>query len=271
MHISRPLPLLFPSLSHLLLAIAPLLVCPCFVRHVPCSRIAYTLHKALSALKFEFKSKRIIRTASSEVSAILTMGTWSLVVHGGAGVISKDMPLERRQLYYEGLGDALKVGEGVLASGGSSLDAVEQTVRFLEDCPLFNAGRGAVLTAAGTYELEACIMEGHTLRTGACSGLRTVRNPIRLARQVMEKGGHNLLAFGGAEAFADEASGCRVLNTRHPWARQLRRADRPSSGTGGGGAGGPLVLLRPGPLRPVAGAGLDPLGPHPHQATARRW
>lgn len=128
-----------------------------------------------------------------------------IAVHGGAGTISPDKitPELERDLR-AGLRRALEAGHSVLCDAGSSLDAVGAAVRVLEDDPLFNAGRGAVFTSAGTHEMDAAIMDGKTLAAGAVGGVKRVRNPILLARAVMEKSPHVLLAAEGGEAFARE-------------------------------------------------------------------
>ncbi|MGV3523235.1 MAG: isoaspartyl peptidase/L-asparaginase family protein [Candidatus Sericytochromatia bacterium] len=127
----------------------------------------------------------------------------ALAIHGGAGTWEKvKMTPERRKTYEHDLTQALQAGYAVLKTGGSSLDAVEASVRVLEDSPLFNAGKGAVFTHDGTHELDASIMDGKTLAAGAVAGVKHIRNPISLARAVMEKSPHVLLAGSGAEAFA---------------------------------------------------------------------
>jgi L-asparaginase / beta-aspartyl-peptidase len=127
----------------------------------------------------------------------------ALALHGGAGTISKEsMTPEKEALYTEGLRSALDAGYAVLAGGGSALDAVEITVKLLEDNPLFNAGKGSVFTHDGTHEMDASIMRGDTLEAGAVAGVKGVRNPIQLARWVMEKSEHVLLCGDGAERFA---------------------------------------------------------------------
>lgn len=126
-----------------------------------------------------------------------------LAVHGGAGSVPRGgISAEREQAYHEGLAAALRAGYEVLAAGRSSLDAVEAAVRVLEDHPSFNAGRGAEFTADAGHELDASIMSGRDLTAGAVAGVRHVRNPISLARLVMERSDHVLLAGAGAEAFA---------------------------------------------------------------------
>ncbi|HZX81236.1 MAG TPA: isoaspartyl peptidase/L-asparaginase [Lysobacter sp.] len=128
----------------------------------------------------------------------------ALVIHGGAGFVPKDAFTEAdlRDVHAT-LDRALDAGNAILQRGGSALDAVEAAVLVLEESPRFNAGKGAVFNAAGGHELDASIMEGHTRRAGAVAGVTTVRNPIRLARAVMEHSPHVMLAGAGAEAFAD--------------------------------------------------------------------
>ena len=129
----------------------------------------------------------------------------SIAIHGGAGVISRSsMTAENERAYHADLGRALDAGYEVLDKGGSSLDAVVAAVKILEDSPLFNAGKGAVFNHAGINELDAAIMEGATQKAGAVAGVRHVRNPIELARMVMERTSHVLLAGEGAEEFALE-------------------------------------------------------------------
>ncbi len=129
----------------------------------------------------------------------------SIAIHGGAGVISRDsMTPENERAYRVDLERALDAGYAVLERGGASLDAVVAAVRVLEDSPLFNAGKGAVFNHAGINELDASIMDGATERAGAVAGLRHVRNPIDLARLVMDRSPHVMLVGEGAEEFALE-------------------------------------------------------------------
>lgn len=131
------------------------------------------------------------------------MSRFSLAIHGGAGTILKStMTPEKELAYTTALTDALRAGESVLKNGGTALDAVEKAIISLEDNPLFNAGRGAVFTNEGRNELDASIMNGKDLTAGAVAGVRNIKNPISLARAVMEKSEHVLLAGTGAEAFA---------------------------------------------------------------------
>lgn len=126
-----------------------------------------------------------------------------LVIHGGAGTILKSqMTPEKESAYTAALGLALQKGYDTLKKGGSALDAVELTVRILEDNPLFNAGKGAVFTSEGKNEMDAAIMNGESLTAGAVAGVTTIKNPISAARAVMERSPHVLMAGKGAEAFA---------------------------------------------------------------------
>ena len=132
-------------------------------------------------------------------------GKTALVIHGGAGFVPmQSITPGERKAYHEALNRALDAGNAVLSRGGTALDAVTAAVVVLEDAPQFNAGKGAVFNAKGGHELDAAIMEGHTRRAGAIAGVTTIKNPIRLARTVMEKSPHVMLAGEGAEAFADE-------------------------------------------------------------------
>lgn len=126
-----------------------------------------------------------------------------LVIHGGAGTITRaSMTSEMESDYTEVLQDALDIGQEILENGGTALDAAERTVRFMEDSPLFNAGKGAVFTHAGDNELDASIMDGSNLHAGAVGGVRNIRNPISVARAVMEHSQHVMLVGEGAEQFA---------------------------------------------------------------------
>ncbi|MFP7724868.1 isoaspartyl peptidase/L-asparaginase family protein [Lysobacter sp. D1-1-M9] len=128
----------------------------------------------------------------------------ALVIHGGAGFVPKDALSEAdvRDVHAT-LNRALDAGHAILADGGAALDAVEAAVLVLEESSRFNAGKGAVFNAEGRHDLDASVMEGHTRRAGAVAGLTTVRNPVKLARAVMEHSPHVMLAGDGAEAFAD--------------------------------------------------------------------
>ncbi|MEW5847755.1 MAG: isoaspartyl peptidase/L-asparaginase [Myxococcota bacterium] len=127
---------------------------------------------------------------------------WALALHGGAGTIPKDLPADVKDAYTASLRAALTLGRDLLEQGAPGLDVVERVVRLMEDDPLFNAGKGAVFNHDGAHELDAAIMDGKDLRCGAVAGARTVRNPISLARLVMERTPHVLLVGSGADAFA---------------------------------------------------------------------
>ena len=128
---------------------------------------------------------------------------FGIAVHGGAGTILRSlMTPEKEALYIKGLQEAIDVGNKILRSGGSSIDAVEKAVIALENFPLFNAGKGAVFTNKGTHEMDASIMDGKTLGAGAVSGISNVQNPVALARLIKDKSGHVFLCGKEAEAFA---------------------------------------------------------------------
>ena len=130
---------------------------------------------------------------------------WGLVIHGGAGTIRRaDMTPERDAEYRGILHEVLRAGHAVLEGGGSAVDAVIAAITIMEDSPLFNAGKGAVFTSSGTNELDASIMNGADLNAGAVAGVKRVKNPILLARAVMDSSSHVMLARDGAEAFAEE-------------------------------------------------------------------
>ena len=128
---------------------------------------------------------------------------WSLAIHGGAGVIERSsLTPEQDAAYRAALQGALDAGSAVLKNGGSALDAVQAAVQLMEDDPLFNAGRGAVFTAAGRNELDAAVMNGFDLTAGSVAGLTTTRHPVAAARAVMERSPHVMLIGPGADAFA---------------------------------------------------------------------
>lgn len=130
---------------------------------------------------------------------------WCLVIHGGAGGPPRgSMSPGAENAYLQKLDTALLAGSEILRNGGSSLDAVEAVVRFMEDCPMFNAGKGSVLTLEGVAEMDASIMDGKTLNAGAVAGVHSIKNPVSAARKVMENSPHVLLMDGGAEEFAKD-------------------------------------------------------------------
>ncbi|MGX9250467.1 isoaspartyl peptidase/L-asparaginase family protein [Pantoea ananatis] len=131
------------------------------------------------------------------------MAKAAIAIHGGAGAITRAaMSAEKEQAYRQALYDIVTHGQSMLAQGASALDTVTEAVRRLEECPLFNAGKGAVFTRQGTHELDACIMDGRTLQAGAVAGVSRIRNPVLAARALLENCPHVLLAGEGAEAFA---------------------------------------------------------------------
>lgn len=130
---------------------------------------------------------------------------WSLVIHGGAGTMTRAaLDPAQQAAFRDALAAALAAGQAVLMADGSALDAIEASIRVLEDDALFNAGRGAVFTAEGRNELDAAIMDGEGRRAGAVAGVTRTRNPVSLARAVMEHSPHVLLARDGADIFALE-------------------------------------------------------------------
>jgi beta-aspartyl-peptidase (threonine type) len=140
-----------------------------------------------------------------------------LVIHGGAGTITRQsMSAEAEKQYRDALELALKTGHAILAKGGSSLDAVEATIRVMEDSPLFNAGKGAVFTHDGKNELDASIMDGRTKGAGSVAGVTIIRNPITAARAVMEKSEHVMMVGRGAELFATQM-GLEIVDPSYFW------------------------------------------------------
>ena len=152
---------------------------------------------------------------------------WVLLIHGGAGVISRNnMTAAREAAYREGLERALEAGGSVLSEGGTALDAVEAAVVLLEDNSLFNAGKGAVLTADRTHELDASIMSGIDLNAGAVAGIRTTKNPIRAARAVMDRSEHVMFAAQGADRFAQDQGLEQVTNDYFTVSSRVKALDR---------------------------------------------
>ncbi|MEA2463972.1 MAG: L-asparaginase / beta-aspartyl-peptidase [Acidobacteriota bacterium] len=147
-----------------------------------------------------------------------------LVIHGGAGTITRQsMSAEVEKQYRDALALALKTGHAVLAKGGSSLDAVEATIRVMEDSPLFNAGKGAVFTHDGKNELDASIMDGRTKAAGSVAGVSIIRNPITAARAVMEKSEHVMMVGRGAELFATKM-GLEIVDPSYFWTERRWKA-----------------------------------------------
>lgn len=176
-----------------------------------------------------------------------------LVIHGGAGSVSRDMPEDQQAAYRAGLEEALLAGYEILSEGGAALDAVTAAIVVLEDNELFNSGRGAVLTNTGTAELDASIMDGRSRNAGAVAGVMTVRNPILAARMVMESSPHVMMAGRGAESFAASGGLEVVTNDYFITSRQqesLRRLqEREEARTGAAPA-----LPEPGEMTGTVGA-----------------
>lgn len=197
----------------------------------------------LVSIGFWFSVSRVC--AQDNVSGLGALTTsvdskWALVIHGGAGGGARgSLTPEQEEDYLKKLNEALDKGAVVLSSGGTSLDAVTAVVSFMEDCPLFNAGKGAVLDAEGKAELDASVMDGKTLRAGAVGGVRTVKNPVLAARAVMERSGHVLLAGPGADNFA-KSQGLEIVTEDYfivpdrleRW-KKSRSARDPKNGTVG--------------------------------------
>lgn len=169
---------------------------------------------------------------------------WAIVIHGGAGDINREnMNPEAEARYRAALDSALTIGSAVLESGASSMDAVEATIRYLEDCPLFNSGKGAVLTSEGTAELDASFMNGQTRNAGAVAGVKTIRHPISAARLVMDSSVHVMMAGKGAEIFASDYDLEFVENEFFITERRKAYYERQKARQAGaeGGDGAPLI------------------------------
>lgn len=178
----------------------------------------------------------------------------AIAIHGGAGAVPRHtLTAERERQYRDGLAAALDLGYATMEKGGSSLDAVSAAVRALEDNPLFNAGRGAALTRDGAAELDAAIMEGRQQRAGAVAAVRHVRNPIELARRVMEKSRHVLLVGAGAEEFAMEEGVALVPNAYFRTEERRAQLDSERSGR-------PVSDLVPSSQGTVGAVALDAAG-----------
>jgi beta-aspartyl-peptidase (threonine type) len=154
------------------------------------------------------------------------LARWAIAIHGGAGSLLPGLDRVRRDSLEQSLRQALQAGTKILSTGGSALDAVETVVVMLEDDPQFNAGKGAVFTRAGTHELDASIMDGARLRCGGVAGIRFQKNPIKVARLVMEHTPHVLLAGEGADAFASEQRQERVAQDYFYTNRRFRELQK---------------------------------------------
>lgn len=177
---------------------------------------------------------------SKDLHAQQRSGKYTIVIHGGAGTINESIPDSVKEAYLSSLRHALKIGKEVLANGGTSLEAVEKVIRYFEEDPKFNAGIGAVYTLAGTHELDAAIMDGRDLSCGAVAGVEHIAHPISLAKLVMEKTPHVLLAYGGAEEFAKKMGVRLVPNSyfdtperKREWERYINKIRKDVHGTVG--------------------------------------
>src|SRR5262245_42133835 len=176
-----------------------------------------------------FLASAVITTGISCMPAMAQQNNekkrFAIAIHGGAGQSPRD---DTAKAVEAALAKALDIGLDVIKKDGTSLDAVEQVIRFLEDDEHFNAGRGACFNADGKHELDASIMDGRTLGCGGVAAVRTVRHPISLARLIMEKTKHVLLTSDGAEKFADEMGSTveRVENSWFDTDRQRRALER---------------------------------------------
>jgi beta-aspartyl-peptidase (threonine type) len=173
---------------------------------------------------------------------------YALVLHGGAGNMNfQNLPEEFQLKFKHALDSALQLGLDVLKEGGSSLDAVEVVIRYLEDNPLFNAGKGAVFTSEGKNELDASIMTGWDLNAGAVAGVTHIKNPISAARAVMEKSEHVLLAGEGAEVFA-EGEGLELVDPSYFYTQKRFESFQRAKGNEKHGTVGCVALDRRGNL-----------------------
>lgn len=209
--------------------------------------------------------------AAGQAKSDGTRQRFAIALHGGAGKSPEKMTADETKAVEASLAKALQIGVDILDGGGASLDAVEKVIQFLEDAPLFNAGRGAVFNSAGGHELDASIMDGKAKACGAVAAVRTVKNPISLARLVMTKTRHVLLTSDGAEKFADEMQVERVENAwfdtdkqRQEWEKVKKAAEATKHSRWGAGQAAPLTTDHS-PLTPlhygtVGCVGLDAAG-----------
>ena len=160
--------------------------------------------KKLFLILFSITLIFLIQLLPANSSVSKEKNKYTIVLHGGAGTISKSLPDSVKEGYIESLRKALQIGKAILENGGTSLDAVESVVKYFEDDEKFNAGKGAVYTSEGTHELDASIMNGRNLSSGAVTVVKHVKNPIVLARAIMEKTPHILFAGEGADKLAEE-------------------------------------------------------------------
>ncbi|MBB3211723.1 beta-aspartyl-peptidase (threonine type) [Herbaspirillum sp. Sphag1AN] len=189
-----------------------------------------------------------------------------IAIHGGAGTITRaDLSAADEKKYHAALQEILVAAQTILTKGGSALDAVTEAVRLLEDCPLFNAGKGSVYTRSGTHELDAAIMDGATLGAGAVANVTTIRNPIVAARAVMTHSAHVLLAGSGAETFAREQGLAPVTpDYFHTEARYAQWQRVLAQGNGQAGAldhDGAALIFRESAHQAASAAPVEPIDP----------
>lgn len=163
-------------------------------------KLCFLILPALLAFSF-------IKPISQEVE-------WALVIHGGAGSSSGNMSEETKAKYESHLLEATELGSKMLSEGATALDVAQAVVVYMEDCPLFNAGKGAVKTADGTHELDAAIMDGSNLKAGAIAGVKDIKNPIKAARMVMDSSAHVFLIGDGASFFA-QSKGLEMVENEY--------------------------------------------------------
>ncbi len=157
----------------------------------------------------------IIIFSCNQPQTSITKPDYVIVIHGGAGNASnRDIDKEEQKEYKEKLSEALAIGEEILINGGTCIEAIEKTINFLEDCPLFNAGKGAVFTHEGHNELDASIMQGRGLNAGAVAGVRNIKNPISAAIKVMTNSKHVMMSGNGASEFAKE-QGLEIVDSSY--------------------------------------------------------
>ncbi|MDP9191784.1 MAG: isoaspartyl peptidase/L-asparaginase [Acidobacteriota bacterium] len=162
-------------------------------------------------------TRSLLLTATIVIALGASAQKAMLVIHGGAGTITRaGMTGDAEKQYREALEQSLRIGQAVLVKGGSSMDAVEASIRFMEDSPLFNAGKGAVFTHDGRNELDASVMDGKTKKAGSVAGVTIIRNPITAARAVMERSEHVMMTGRGAELFATKM-GLDIVDPSYFW------------------------------------------------------
>jgi L-asparaginase / beta-aspartyl-peptidase len=176
----------------------------------------YLIASLISISLLIFSCNNIKKSDNSKPNAVAyPRQEWAIVIHGGAGTITREkMTPELDKEYRSALAEALNKGKKILSDGGTALDAVEQTIRIMEDSPLFNAGKGAVFNHDGKNELDASIMDGSNLAAGAVAGVMDIKNPITAARRVMTNSPHVMLSGAGASQFARE-QGLEIVSPKY--------------------------------------------------------